>query len=93
MSTIDKKHVTALVKKVHYFHVPGTTVTVCAVILLNGFTVIGQSSCLDPVEFDEQVGMDTAYNNALSKVYEFEGYRMYQVRHDIPDPSPLGESK
>lgn len=65
------------------YHVfPGTTVTVCCLTLRNGFTVIGQSACADPHNFDEEVGKTIAYEDAWHKIWPLEGYLLRQMLHE-----------
>lgn len=71
------------VKSSHYYRVPDTTVTVCALTLENGFTVIGHSACVDPSMFNQAMGEKIAYVNALDKIWELEGYRLRQQRHEL----------
>lgn len=59
------------------FHVfPGTTLTVCALTLQNGFAVTGESAAASPENFDEQIGKDIAFKNAREKIWAFEGYTL-----------------
>lgn len=47
------------------YHVfPGTTMTVCALKLQNGFVVIGESAAASPENFDQGVGRRIARENA-----------------------------
>ena len=57
------------------FHVfPGTTLTVCALTLRNGFVVTGESAAASPANFDRAIGRDIARRNAREKIWAFEGY-------------------
>lgn len=59
------------------FHVfPGTTLTVCALTLQNGFVVTGESAAASPENFDESIGRDIAFKNAREKIWAFEGYAL-----------------
>jgi hypothetical protein len=51
-----------------------TTVTVCCLILKNGFTVTGESACASPANFDEDIGRRLAFDNAREKIWQLEGY-------------------
>jgi hypothetical protein len=49
--------------------------TTCVVLRLkNGFEVVGTSACVDPAEYDHDVGKQMASRRALDKVWELEGY-------------------
>lgn len=63
-----------------YAVIPGTTMTVCALQLPNGFVVAtGESACIDPANFNRAKGEEIAQANALldaeSKLWQLEGYR------------------
>jgi hypothetical protein len=57
-----------------YYVFPGTTMTVCALTLVNGFVVIGSSAAASPENFDQQIGRDIAKAEARDKIRELEGY-------------------
>lgn len=61
------------------YHVfPGTTLTVCALTLVNGFVVTGTSAAASPANFDEEIGRRIAYSNARERIWELEGYLLRQ---------------
>jgi hypothetical protein len=65
-----------------YFHVPpGTTLTLCVLTLWNGYTVVGESACASPENFDEEIGRRLAFNNAFNKIWALEGYRLRTDLH------------
>lgn len=68
---IDKQIVSA-----DYHVFSGTTLTVCAITLLNGFIVTGESAAASPKNFDAEIGRKIAYDNARNKIWAFEGYSL-----------------
>lgn len=57
------------------YHVfPGTTMTVCALTLRNGFIVIGESAAASPENFDADIGRKISRENARNKIWALEGY-------------------
>lgn len=57
------------------FHVfPGTFLTVCCLTLRNGFTVVGESACASPENFNKELGERIARQNAREKIWPLEGY-------------------
>jgi len=57
------------------YHVfPGTTMTVCALTLRNGYIVTGESAAASPLNFDEAIGRKIARENARNKIWALEGY-------------------
>lgn len=53
---------------------PGTTLTVVALTLENGFIVTGTSAAASPENFDPEIGKKIARKNAAEKIWELEGY-------------------
>jgi hypothetical protein len=61
------------------YHVFGKTcLTVCCLVLQNGFTVTGESACASPENFDEDIGRKIARGNARDKIWMLEGYLLKQ---------------
>lgn len=58
----------------HYHRFPGTTVTVCMLVLRNGFSVVGKSAAVSLLNFDEEIGQKIAFDNARDQIWELEGY-------------------
>lgn len=50
----------------------------CIVVaqLPNGFTVIGESACVDPANYDELIGLNLAMERIENKIWELEGYKL-----------------
>jgi hypothetical protein len=48
--------------------------TICVLVLKNGFTVSGESACASPANFDWEIGKAVALRNAMSKIWPLEGY-------------------
>jgi Phage protein (N4 Gp49/phage Sf6 gene 66) family len=76
-----------------YYVFPGTTMTVCALTLCNGFVVIGESAAASPKNFDEEIGRRIARDDARNKIWALEGYTLRNVlsgrmvpEEDLPWP-------
>jgi len=68
------------------FHVfPGTTFTACLLTLANGYTVLGESACVDPKNFNAELGRKIARDNAKNKIWQLEGYllrqKLFETQH------------
>ena len=68
-SDIEKK-----ITKVDYMILPNTTVTICNITLENGFSVRGESACIDERNFNLKIGQEIAYRNAFNQIWDLEGY-------------------
>lgn len=67
------------------YHVfPQTTVTVCCLSLRNGFTVVGESACASPENFNEALGREIAYDNAKQQIWKLEGYALRNLLMTMP---------
>jgi len=66
--------ITANIKRTVYQRVEGSTTTLCFLYMNNGFLIIGESACVDPSKFNQALGEKYAYEKALSKLWELEGY-------------------
>lgn len=67
--------------------VPDTSLTLCALTLRNGFTVVGQSAHLDPLRFDPHMGRLLARDDALRKLHEMHAYAVKEFGHALLDVS------
>ncbi len=57
-----------------YYVFPDTTFTACLLTLSNGYTVLGESACASPENFDADLGRKIARANAKNKIWALEGY-------------------
>ena len=68
----------AQVSSESFVQFPGTTCTVCCLVMKNGFTVIGQSACINPENFDADQGRKLAREDAVRHLWRLEGYRRFE---------------
>lgn len=78
---ITSDDVDSTIAKVDYHVFPNTTLTVCCITLVNGFTVTGESASASPENFNKSIGEDIAFNNARDKIWQLEGYLLKQHLH------------
>lgn len=55
---------------------PLDLLTLCVLVLKNGFTVIGQSACASPENFNEAIGKRLARADAVDKLWPLMGYEL-----------------
>lgn len=55
--------------------------TFCVLVLDNGFTVTGESACVDPANFNAETGMRVAREKAIEKVWPLLGFRLRDRLH------------
>lgn len=61
---------------------PLRLLTICVLVLKNGFTVTGESACASPENFDAEIGRKIARQNAEQKIWPLMGYALKQQLHD-----------
>jgi hypothetical protein len=73
---VSEEEVKAAIKRVQYHRFEGTTVTVCCLTLDNDFTATGESACVDPIEYSQEMGEGIAYKAAFGKAWAYLGFRL-----------------
>lgn len=71
---ITPHHIDAQIVAEQYHRFGGSTMTVCALTLRNGFMVIGESAAASLENFDEAIGKRIARDNARNRIWALEGY-------------------
>lgn len=59
---------------------PGQTLTICKIRMINDFTVVGTSACIDHTNFSAEIGRQYAYEKAFEQLWALEGYHMAAER-------------
>lgn len=57
-----------------------TCLTICVLVLKNGFTVVGKSACASPANYDEALGRKISREDARNQIWSLEGYHL---RHKL----------
>lgn len=71
---LNPDHIDSVIHSEQYHVFPGTTMTVCALTLRNGYIVVGESAAASPENFDGAIGRKIARQNARNKIWALEGY-------------------
>jgi len=66
---------------------PTGTLTIAILTLTNGYTVTGESACLNPADFDADMGKKIAYENAEKKIWMLEGYLRKEAAFQSSQPN------
>jgi len=74
-----------------FYVFPETTFTTCLLTLTNGYTVLGESACASPANFNAELGRKIARSNAVNKIWPLEGYLLRQALFDecLPENYPI----
>ena len=71
---ITPKLLDAAIISEEYHTFDGTQLTVCVLMLKNGFTVTGEAACVSPENFDEEIGQNISRANARDKLWPLLGF-------------------
>lgn len=71
---VTKQAIENRIESIAYMVIPDTTVTICHISLDNGFSVRGESACVDPSNFNKELGEKYSYENAFEKLWAFFGF-------------------
>lgn len=81
--TVTMEYLESLVDDIEYIRPRiAPTLTICVIRLKNGFSLRGESACADPAAFDESMGRQIAYRDAIQKAWPLEGYLLRQKLFD-----------
>lgn len=84
---VTKDSIEARIAKVDYLVLPDSTVTLCNITMNNGFSVRGESACVDPRNFNVEIGKGLAHKDAFGKLWAFEGYLLAENRFQRTQPA------
>jgi hypothetical protein len=59
----------------------GSTITICNIVLDNGYSVRGESACVDPANFNKEIGQHYAEKQALDKLWPLFGFLLAETRY------------
>ena len=71
---LNPQHIDSVITGEQYHVFEGSTLTVCRLILKNGFSVTGESAAASIENFDKEIGRKIARENARNKIWQLEGY-------------------
>lgn len=57
--------------------------TVLLVVLRNGFTLIEESACVDPANYDQEIGIRLALGKAKTRVWNHLGFLLATARNGV----------
>lgn len=78
---VTKEMMQQRIVKVEYFVLPDTTCTICNISLDNGFSVRGESACVDPRNYHKDIGESIAYDRAFASLWPLFGFLLAEEMH------------
>ena len=79
---VTEEQIEAKIKDKKFTVLEDGKTTICNLYLENGFTVRGESACVDPANFDKELGEKIAYENAKDIIWLLEGYLLQQKLYE-----------
>lgn len=81
MNKITKEFLESEIISVEYNRLQGT-LTHCAITVKSGFVFTGESACVDPNNFNQEIGEKIAYEQAVDQMWMPYGFWLHQKMHD-----------
>lgn len=63
----------------------GEKTAIVKITLPNGFVIVESFSCVDPKNFDIEVGKDICMKKITDKIWELEGYQLQTIISQTPN--------
>lgn len=79
MARITLEHIERQIIAEDYHLFENTLMTVCCLTLRNGFNTIGTAACADPAIFSRDLGKAISRKDAVSNIWQLEGYRLKEA--------------
>lgn len=88
---VTQASIEAKIAKEDYMVLPDSTVTLCNITLKNGFSVRGESACVDSRNFNIEIGKSLSRKDAIGKMWQLEGYLLAENRwqRTTPEQAPV----
>ena len=81
---VTKEHIESRIKETKCAKFSGT-VTLCQITLDNGYSVRGESACVNPENYNQEIGEKIAYDNAFSKLWPLFGFLLAEDQFRVKE--------
>ncbi len=71
---VTPAYIESRIVKQTFNRIEGTTLTLCILSIDNGFEVTGESACVNPENYNKDIGEKIAYDNAFRKLWPLFGF-------------------
>ena len=90
---VTEDYIKSRIEEVHFTFMKDTTraddtTTICTIYLDNGYTVRGESACVNPENFDPEIGKHYAEADAMKKLWPLFGFLLAEVTFNKPVSEP-----
>ena len=59
------------------------TVTICQITLDNGYSVRGESACVNPENYNQEIGERVAFDNAFNTLWPLFGFFLAESQYQL----------
>ncbi len=77
---VTLEYIQSRIARKEFTVLPGTTVTICSITLDNGYSVRGEIACVDPANFNAEIGQHYAEEQAIEKLWPLFGFLLAEKR-------------
>ncbi len=71
---VTKEGIEKKISRISY--IPFGTLTICIIVMENGFMVVGKAAPASPANYDPEIGQRYAYEDAFKQLWHLEGYAL-----------------
>ena len=80
---VTKEQMEARIVRTEFYPV-GETVTICNIVLDNGYSVRGESACVNPANYNKEIGERVAHDQAFNKLWPLFGFLLAEQNFTAP---------
>ena len=78
---LNPEYINSRIAKVIYSY-PEGTLTLCTLVLVNGYKVTGEADCVSADNYDKEIGNKIAKGKAVEQIWPLEGYLLKQKLYE-----------
>ena len=75
---VTKDYMETRIETTEFFRL-GKTVTICSLTLDNGYSVRGESACVSPENYNQEIGENIARHNAFNALWPLFGFLLAET--------------
>lgn len=87
---VTKEQMEKRIKSIEFSKL-GETVTLCNITLDNGYSVRGESACVNPENYNREIGEKIAYDQVFNKLWPLFGFLLAESNY-MNNPEPQKEA-
>lgn len=92
-TSVTKEYMESRIAKTEFHVIQNSTVTICSITLDNGYSVRGESACVNPDNFNKEIGERIAHDNAFKNLWPLFGFLLAEKNYiQAGRPGSVGEA-